>query len=614
MCGISGIYSKRLDEKNRSTQLDTCLRLHSHRGPDAAGQYDNSDLHLSVGMTRLAITDTENGNQPFTSEDGSKMLFFNGEIFNFRELRSDLEKKGAVFRTDCDTEVLLYGFEYGGDDFLRTINGFFAFCFIDIRKKTITIARDGFGVKPLFFSNNSDGFIFSSELRAVLEAQKQRQVLNYDSLAEYLRVGFVSAPKTMFTGIEQLTPGELMELDLLSGEIVRKSKWFDLVDFFNSAKYGPKSKKTIRSLVQEAVENRFQSVDEQACLMLSGGVDSNVIRSTFEDKVAKNYTARFLEEKNSEVDRLKDIKGDIFEIGLSFEACVDFLPECVEALEMPLNDTAIIPTFALSKEISKNSKIAFSGLGADEFFLGYARHSDGLSVERLLRKFVPKSVFRILGNFEGRIAKRIAWNAKNNWSRYIEKITVYSDWETEQLLGRKSNPTPEPTSIARLPAHFDTREIMGLYDAAYYLPNNILYLSDKMSMAHSVEIREPFLDQKLVSSVLALDIGEKLPVFPKRRFKKALKKAFGDQLSKSIASGKKKGFAGPTEVWWANGQLQKYAHDILSKSKLGENGIISSSHLGQIVSRNFEEMSPNKVIALLLLELWFRKFSKYVQV
>lgn len=612
MCGISGLYSAKLDDDIRRARLKMALDSHRHRGPDSIGILEKVELKFSAGMSRLAITDEENGNQPFRSSDNSKILFFNGELFNFRELRRQLEQEGIIFSTDCDTEVMLHGFTKYGEDFLKRVNGFFAFCFLDLEAKELTIARDALGVKPIFYAVSQEDFIFSSEMRAILYMQDKIQTLDLNSIGEYLKVGFVSAPKTMFNGVNQLLPGELLQFDFDKLVISKQKKWFGLCDAYNSSKSSSGSQKRLKDHISDAVTGRFQSDKEEAYILLSGGIDSNIVRHAMGNRKTKNYTFRFREDENSEVDRLKNLDIDVHEIKMTFEECIDFLPKCVETMELPVNDTAMLPTYILCKEISKHSKIVFSGLGADEFFLGYSRHSDGLLFERIIRQLTPNKIISLARFFRGHFAERVLWNSKPLWQRYIDKISVFSHDEAEEVLGQPLNSIPIPNEFNSLDNAADNREVMGLFDAAYYLPNNILYLSDKMSMAHSVEVREPFLDSRLIQAVMNMDPKDKLPLYPRRVFKNLLKKLYQKELPNSLISGKKKGFAGPTQVWWQSGKLQSYAAQKMENSELVKDGILSSKYFEKMLSTNFIGMSPNKIISLLLLEIWYSSYRRFL--
>lgn len=612
MCGISGLFSRKLSADVRKLKLNKALETHKHRGPDSLGVFTDDQLHISLGMTRLSITDEENGDQPFISEDGNNILFFNGEVFNFEELRREFESTGIIFKTNSDTEVLFHGLVAQGIDFLKNINGFFVFCFVDLRQNNMTLARDGIGVKPLFYTANHNEFTFSSEMRSVLEVSSTGFNLDIDSIAEYLNVGFLSSPKTMFSGVKQLMPGEMIEFDLRKGQIIRQELWFNLLEFFHESK-GILNNVKLKTCLTHAVKNRFQSDGEKPNILLSGGIDSNIIRHAMGKRKVIGYSATFSEEVDSEINRISKSAVSIKELSLKFEDCIDLFDECIKSLELPVNDTAIFPTFKLCEKVSKNSKVVFSGLGADEFFLGYARHSDGLFVERFIRRIIPRAVLASFSKFGGKMAKRISWNAKSSWQRYLGKISIFEHSDIEKILNRKFVEVSKPKPFKNWKTKIDSRELMGLYDALYYLPNNILYLSDKMSMANSVEIREPFLDVSVLKLAFQLNAKDKLPIFPKRIFKKVLRKEFEDAIPLSVINGAKKGFAGPTEVWFNSGKLQDYASKRLSSSRLVKDNVISAEYVDKMLIANFCHATPNQIISILILEIWYQHYRKYLK-
>ncbi len=564
MCGIAGIYGlEKLPDPRAEirSMTDAC----AHRGPDAAGEW--IDDTVALGHRRLSIIDrTTASDQPFISTDGSHVLIFNGEIYNYRELKQELVQAGHSFRTNSDTEVLLTAYRHWGAGCLRKLHGMFAFAIYDVRKKEVFIARDRLGIKPLYYHNGNAHFIFGSELRSVLASGLVPRKLDHISLIDHLRYQTVHAPDTIVAGVKMLMPGHFMIVG--DGEM-RIERWWDLN---SSARRDPirmdrrTVEREIRSRLTKAVERRLVA-DVPFGAFLSGGIDSSAIvglMSEVSTTGVHTFSVVFDEEEFSEEEYASIVArkfGTRHEVlRLKATEMLDLLPSILASMDHPSGDGA--NTWMVSRATKQAGvTMALSGLGGDELFAGYPvfRHVMSLWRKRYITQFP---------GWSRRIAKALLMRAKPEFARsawadamLLNSFTVDATYPLARLLATDRdlrsvlNTTDLPGNRVRRIMHRIIRE-EGAHDLPFlgqvsigelstYLPNVLLRDTDQMSMAHALEVRVPFLDHELVEFVIGISDQMKYPHTPKQ----LLVSALGDLLPPEIVHRRKMGFVLPWEQW-----------------------------------------------------------------
>jgi asparagine synthase (glutamine-hydrolysing) len=560
MCGIAGI----LDFARAPSRdaLHRMVEIQHHRGPDARGEMVEGPIAL--GMRRLAIIDLATGNQPLSNEDGSITVVFNGEIFNYVELRQELLRHGHVFATCSDTEVLLHGYEQWGVDLLPRLNGMFAFALWDRTRQRLLLARDRMGVKPLYHAWIGSRLVFASELKALLTHPGLDRTLDLDAIADYLRLGYVPRDASAVRAVRKLLPGHAMLVEP-SGSTIRR--WWSIEECL-PVELGDGAACDRDSLIaafDDAVRLRMRS-DVPVAAFLSGGLDSSLVTATatrFSDRALNTYTVAFTDTRFDETPYARAVAeryGTVHhERTVSPDDAIQMLPRLLWYMDEPLADSALLPNYLVSRFAAERVKVCLSGLGGDELFGGYPRYADrGPGRVRKLFAQTPRlagALVGVAGRYHpGWAAElRLAAGEEHTWQHYLPDLQTFDP----RALKRLGLPTVGRTDAVvedlwnRYP-HEDWVGRRQFIDQHLYLPDQILALTDRMSMAVSLEVRVPFMDPRLVRFAAALPGARKQT---RREFKIYLKEALGDRVPDVVLDRPKWGFASPVERWLARPEL-----------------------------------------------------------
>lgn len=622
MCGICGFN---WDDKKLIKKL---CKILSHRGPDSEGYF--SDTSISLGCCRLSIIDLEKGDQPIFNEDRSLCITFNGEIYNHKGLRLDLEKKGHKFYTDADTEVVIHSYEEYGTGCLKHFKGMFAFAIWDSRTKQLFLARDRLGIKPLYYYFNNGNFVFASELKAILLFKEVKRQVNLNTLNNLFTFRYASGEETILEGIKKLLPSHFL---ILKKNLLSKNKYWDIS--FTSEKTDAQSAKTeLRQLLKNSVQEHLAS-DVPLGIFLSGGVDSSSIVALLKKtENIKTFTLGFSETDNNEFVYARKVaqlfNTDHTEIVIEPKT-IRHLPEVIWYLDEPLADPTCIPTFILSRTAGKSVKVVLSGEGADEIFGGYEQYkimklaqAYNWIIPTFFKKYavnpflktLPKDLF-----FEK--LKDFATNLNDSPRSYVTLLSIFNRSEKEllyspSLLKRIPEIDSDVNSVKPYFSSDSELNNMLLTDTKTWLPDNMLLKFDKMTMANSIEGRVPFLDHEVVEFASKLHPSLKLKGLNEKYM---LKLAMAKDLPKTIVSRKKQRFPLPIDSWFSK-ELRAYSSSILSDSKFLKSGFFNAMFVSKLL--NYQNTLSYKLILkhnslsrlyysrqiwmLLTFKLWYKTF------
>ncbi len=578
MCGISGFDG---DDGNLLSRM---LRSLAHRGPDHTGTY--RDGKFSLGYRRLGIVDRERGNQPISNEDGSLILFFNGEIYNFKELRHGLEPKHS-FSTASDSEVILHAYEEYGPDALNRFDGMFAFVIYDTKKGELFLARDRLGIKPLYYFFDGSKFMFSSELKAILQDETVEREIDVESLISYFCMRFCPGERSILKGIRRLLPGHYL---LYDGHTLKTRQYWDIA--FNPAE-GDESLQieTFRRIFEDSVRRRM-SGNISPGILLSGGIDSSSIvafASRFSNDELKTYTLGFESDRDSFSDAriiAEEFGTDHKEFVLGPES-VNLLPKLVWHLDEPLANPSAIPHYMLAQ--NSDSKTLLCGEVADELFGGY-EHYKIMGLRRpygklpaLARRILASPLLALKGDaFFSKLHRFMVAGEKE---AHLELLSVFGKSERSMLLSSSYDSGGVPFDHGPRPQGYLNR--MLYHDLKTRLPDDILTRFDRMTMANSVEGRVPFGSHQIVEFSSRLPPGLKLRA---TQDKYILRKAMRNLLPERIVKLKKRRFSVPTDRWF------KTAFGDFSVSVLDENMEIvdqffNQNYIEKLQSESFPSQS-----------------------
>ncbi len=618
MCGICG-FTGRKNEVALKSMSDAIF----HRGPDEDGFYSNGKINL--GIRRLSIIDVETGHQPVHNEDKSIWVVFNGEIYNFYELRKELKEKGHRFYTDhSDTEVIVHLYEEYGNNFLHKLNGMFTIALWDKREDKLLLIRDRMGVKPLFYAIINNNLIFASEIKAILSYPDYHRHINYEALYHYFTFKNIPAPLTAFKGIYSLLPGEILTFS--KGKLSR-NKWWK-VQFCENENYSEEYiKEKILALLEDATKLRMRS-DVPFGAYLSGGVDSSSIvalMTRFSDRPIKTFSLGYEDElKNKEADlyhahRISQVyKTEHYEYIMSYKELMDDIENIIGAFDQPFSGT--ISTYFLTKLITKYVKVALSGDGADELFGSYLSHRVAQPLyhfSRLYGKVRLKALTGteklLLKSCDMGFLEKLFKKSKGDEAKWRYNLYLFSDEEKDDLLSvdfkKRINNT---SSFSLLKEHFgvltanDSLNRILEMEWNTQLPDQVLAFADFLSMAHSVEIRSPFLDYRLVEFVATIPGKFKIR---NGNVKDILKRTVEPLLPKGITKRPKEGFVLPIFDWMIE-KLRNYSMDVLSENRLRKHNLLNISTVKDIV-RSYYSGNRNdaaKVWNLMMFQLWWEKY------
>jgi asparagine synthase (glutamine-hydrolysing) len=622
MCGICGIFNFDPQRPVERRDLEAMNRAIVHRGPDDDGFY--YDRNMGMAMRRLSIIDIAGGRQPMFNEDGTVAVVFNGEIYNFAELRTKLLSLGHTLKTRSDTEVLVHLYEEYGERLMEQCNGMFVFAIYDSKQRRVLLVRDRLGVKPLYYRVDADRLIFGSEIKSFQKLPPYLATLDEEALHHYLTFRFVPAPQTIYRNVKKLEPGHF--LDIRCGATVEPRRYWD-VDFSSSdgARSLAEAAEQIRALVEDAVKARLIA-EVPLGMMLSGGIDSAVITAAMSRATPNGistFTVDYEEEGPHREGVYARLVAEAFgtshhEIIVGFRDFMGKLGSMVYYMDEPVADPAAIPVFDLCKFSKNYVTVLLSGIGGDEIYGGYGAYQEALIRRRL--GAIPRWLWRCGAplcprglpgrNFIRRLGYPVEKVFLGSSPIYgglseIQKQELYTPEFRERQKGLDSHAVIQAT-LARSGAWSDLHKMMYV-DIKHWLADSHLIMMDKMSMATSLELRTPLLDYRLVEQ--AARLPERF-TRTARESKIAFKQAFAPVIPAAVLNRKKRGFSTPLDSWFVeNG---KEIHDYLVTRRSHIQDYFQKQAITTLFQRHNAgqgDHSPT-IFMLLVLELWIKGFCK----
>jgi len=551
MCGIAGVFGRQIAGSTFDEMID-CL---THRGPDDDGRFVDGDVPIAMGMRRLAIVDLKGGEQPIRNEDGSVITVFNGEIYNHESIRADLTDKGHRFETRSDTEVLVHLWEEYGTDMTRHLDGMFAFAVFDAEDDELFLARDRLGIKPLYVADTEAGFVWGSEIQAVLAAGVDRSI-DERAVYNYFTLRYTPSPQTLFSQIQKVPPGSTVHVT--SAGVERRQYWRPGGDPVSGSPDELASR--LRTHLERSVERRMMS-DVPLGAFLSGGLDSSSIVALLSEKMdspLQTFSIGFQADSYDESSEARYVAEhfgtDHHEITVDLDS-MDLFDGLVSELGEPLADPAIFPTLLLSDLASEHVKVVLSGEGADELLAGYWYYK--IQDDRQKYGRLPGPAFRVAALAEKHISegdKRLRYfTSMRDDESALQGLMQRFQIPPERYLD--SDQTPDSSGLTDvIDASFDRAmtdhsfDRISAFDVAYWLPDDLLYKVDQASMAHSLEARVPFLDHGLVNFLYRVPRKHK-----RGEYKPLLKRAMRDVLPDRTLQRSKHGLGVPVSNWFREG-------------------------------------------------------------
>ncbi|MFI5402194.1 MAG: asparagine synthase (glutamine-hydrolyzing) [Planctomycetota bacterium] len=624
MCGIYGVLALKPGARPDPALLSRMGAVTRHRGPDDDGVY--ADQHVLLGMRRLSIIDLSGGHQPIGNEDGQIQVVCNGEIYNFRELREELKRRGHVFKTGSDTEVLVHLYEEEGDAFVGRLNGMFGFALWDARRRRLLVGRDPVGIKPIYYALDGQRLAFASEAKALLEMDGMTPAVDHAALADYLAYGYVPAPRSMFQGIRKLPVASLLVCEQGTVSVRRYWEVPRPEERLSSAEWIGR----VRESLERAVVSQMVS-DVPLGAFLSGGIDSSAVVAFmarhssapvktysigFEGSAAEGYYnelpyARQVASRFGTDHRDIVVKPDV----------AGLLPRLLWHMDEPIADTAFLTTYLVSEFARRDVTVILSGVGGDELFGGYRRYL-GAYYDRYARLLPRWFRTRVLAPLARRLpADR--HSALLNLSRHVRTyllsqefafedryrfyMQVFKPEAREALVATPLLDGEDPLARAFAGAgEGDALYRLFRCDLETQLPDDLLLLTDKMTMATSLECRVPLLDLELV------DLSARMPSSLKvrgRELKHVLKRALRGILPDEILSRKKRGFGAPFGAWLKR-ELAPLLGQVLSRESVERRGLFRWETIARTIAdhnANREDYTDH-LLALLNFEIWCRLY------
>jgi len=625
MCGICGkIY---FDNDNLVDQniIKKMMKVIRHRGPDDEGMYINGQVGL--GHKRLSIIDLNTGKQPVSNEDGKVWVVYNGEIYNYKELRTFLLQRGHFFKTETDTEVIVHLYEEHGEKFISKLRGMFAFALWDERDKILLLARDRVGIKPLYYSLTNNSLIFASEMKAILQDPSVKREVDPAIIDRFLTFLYLPGTETLIKNIRKLSPGHY--LTFKNGKIDLKQYWDLNFPTPNNECSFDDLKEQLVELLRDSMRIHMIS-DVPVGFLLSGGVDSTALLSFAKDETdhdISTFTIGFEGENFADERPYARLAAERFgtkhyEMTIKAQDFLDFLPKYVWHMEEPVCEPPAIALYYISKLAKEHVKVLISGEGGDEAFAGYPNYRNMVWLERFKKSSTPfhhsiSKIFSNLGRFSrfNKLEKYAPlmtiplesyyFSRTSNPFNYFNKF--YSELYTAEFKDRiDKNYSTEPiTGYFKNISYQDNLNKMLYVDTKTWLPDDLLVKADKITMANSLELRVPFLDHKVLEFAARLPTNYKLKGFTTKYI---LKKAFHNRVPDEILNRKKTGFPVPSGMWFRN-DLKDFIYDILLNDKTIQRGYFEKNTIQKMIKLNSENNNYSKeIFSLLILELWYRIF------
>lgn len=648
VCGITGVaWNRQQGAVDRSTLERMTERL-SHRGPDAQDTYwepyvapaaqqtlsqaggTDAGTHKGVGLgfRRLSIIDLATGMQPISNEDDSIRLIFNGEIYNFQELRKRLEGNGHRFKTQGDAETILHLYEDEGEECFKRLRGMFAIAIWDRNLRRLLIARDRLGQKPLFYTITTERFAFASELKSLLELPGISTDINLNAIDQYLLYQYIPHPQTIYQHIASLAPGTFGVWSLDSGQFRSAAYWSLPTATTRLSKAEAMAK--LKGTLSEAVGLRMQS-EVPLGAFLSGGVDSSLIAALMQQKSSEPIQTFSIGFREAEYDETRFAKSVSKHLGTKHESyivqpdAVSIFPEFIEQYDQPFADSSALPTWYLSQMTRQQVTVALSGDGSDELFGGYPRYQAAAMADRLDR--IPGAQTALGWHGWQRLPSNMSQrNILRRWkrfcdamtlpplNRYMQWIGIFHDGQRAQLysdamlshLGEQ-DPLSFLQPLFQATKSRDAVNRFSLMDLQSYLPCDLNTKVDMASMKHSLEVRQPFLDHHVVELAASLPGTWKIAA---GKGKRILRETFAALLPREIWTRRKQGFGVPLDHWFRGPLAALTKETLLSEAALSR-GLFEKAYVQELVEQHISGQFDHayRLWSLLVLELWFQRWK-----
>ncbi|MEO6683134.1 MAG: asparagine synthase (glutamine-hydrolyzing) [Ginsengibacter sp.] len=620
MCGLAGIVYKNKERKVDPSLLKKMGDALIHRGPDDEGIYYQNNVGLA--FRRLSIIDVSTGHQPFANNDKSVHIVFNGEIYNFPELKIRLQQKGYTFKSNSDTEVILKLYLEYGHECLSYLEGMFAFAIWDSNKQQLFCARDRFGIKPFYYYQDNEKFTFGSEIKAIIQDKDVDKTISPEALDSYFAYGYIISDISIYKNIKKLSPAHYLVLSFRDHVKVEIKKYWDVdftPDYTKSESYWIQK---IEESFSETIRKTMIS-DVPIGAFLSGGIDSGSVvamMAKHSTQPIKTFSIGFKEHEFNELKNAREIAKlygcDHHEEIVEPES-INLLPKLVQAYDEPFADASAIPTYYVSKLARQFVKVALSGDGGDELFVGYTGYSKFNKINSIpiifnnpfFNKMIYGNIRKLLP--DSTKGKGLLYLLSQNKKHSYAHITTFSPKERNRLLHKNSLPVGKKnaedfkTKILNKNIDYDYITNLQYLDIQTYMVDNILTKVDRASMMNSLEVRVPFLDHKFAELSFKIPLKMKFKMNVKKHI---LKKAMKNYLPEKILHQPKKGFGVPLSSW-INGNLKEYVHDTLLSSRSLLSDHLDRKFIKEVVvnhqkgQRDFQ----SKIWSLLVYEEWLKQ-------
>ena len=620
MCGIAGQFNFQRHEPVERETIVRMARSIAHRGPDDEGFFIAGPVGL--GFRRLSIIDLAGGHQPMSNSEGTVWIIFNGEIYNYKELRAELQSKGHEFRTNSDTEVIIHGYEEWGTDVFNHLNGMFGLAIWDVQKERLILARDAMGIKLIYYKIDNGTLTFGSEIRAILAAQKSRPDVDPTALNLFLRFRYTPSPLTIFQGIRKLAPGTMLVVE--KGQC-REERWYKFIPTpFPTPKKKEEAVSELLELYRGAVKRHLLS-DVPVGVLLSGGLDSGLLLALMNEQGGPwpAYTIGYGE--SFEDDELTDAAVTAGLLGArhvkvkldqtEFERA---LPKIVECLEEPIATSSIVPMYFVSQRARQDVKVALIGQGPDELFGGYTRHL-GIHYGNWWRG-LPAGVRSMAGFAVNRLPRNEtlkrgvrSLSAADRLKRYQDVFSLAPSETIDGLFREDVLPDRDRHELVEywdaLRSQMEHTDELGgfqLLEIRSSLPDELLMYGDKLSMAHSLEVRVPYLDRTVVEYVQRLGANLKVRNGTRKWLHRQICQRY---LSQQILKGKKRGFAANVVDQWFRSSLNGVLREVLLDESSLMFGLLNPRPVRRLLEGHQSGRQDNHklLFSLVMLEQWLRR-------
>jgi asparagine synthase (glutamine-hydrolysing) len=629
MCGVCGIVGS----SDRSV-IERMTASLAHRGPDGDGVEIFPEADVALGHRRLSVIDlSPRGRQPMSNEDGSVWVSFNGEIYNYRELKQALDPSRHRFVSESDTEVIPHLYEERGVEAFKSLNGMFAFALYDAARERLFLVRDHLGVKPLYYAEANGRLIFGSEIKAILASGAYSPDIDWQSASDFFSFLYTPAPRTIFRGVFQLPPAHWLEYDLRNRRIARIERYWDVAEWGKKKTGGDEIEQgaELRSLMADAVRKQMIS-DVPLGAFLSGGIDSNLIVGLMAEassKPVKTFTVLFNDaelkyyDEREEARRIAErFSTEHHELPIDLDRPEEML-ELVERFDQPFGNTTFYLTWMLSRLTRQSVTVALSGAGGDELFGGYPRYR-AVKAMKFLR-YVPRvaakaaltAASQLKDDFADRRLHRIrallSGLDSDPAAQYLKWVYYLDEEKKRKLLnGRASGSLPSHrvlrAHLDRIPESWSDGNRFSYLDVETFLPDNLLEYSDKTSMAWGLELRVPFLDPRVVELAFGIPFDLKLN---RAGSKVILRRAFADLIPPQNLRAPKKGFNVPLGNWMRT-KLDRYFDELLPRDYVRREGIFDHDYISHMREEHRRGRRDNgyELFAILIFDAWYRKYVR----